>query len=756
MGIFNFFKPTPSPDSGTPLGFPGGYPPGEPPHVDRGLVSWIRRIAGGWAGPDEAKGTPADKILEDEKVAAGPKGIILPWFLPYFNEQTGETPAMRQAYRRMWADPNVKSAVLGKILAVAALDLKIQPANKKNPRDQFVAKFCEWNFKERIAGALPQLVWSILGAGLMDGYSVSEKVLGYEEMGQYGGRIVLRALKAKDTGTDLVLTTDEYRNVVGVMGLRYNPGTIFSPSNFVIFRHLPMFESPTGMSDFRAVYSRYWLLDTVLKLRAMGLEKRAIPMMMGHFKNASDKPALDAALAQARSAMWLSAPEDVRIEAIEIAGQADAMFASAVKDLKHDIFLGIQGAILQAIEGTTTDARGNSQVHQDTSDLFKWYLSSALESIFNDREHGLIKDLVDLNFVVSDYPKASLSAIDVNELVLELQIDAGLHQLGLDLDKEEIYERYGRTPPQSPANRLPGTQPSQQSQTVDNKSPHLPEAGKSPFSEFAEEIEKFAAQDWLPHTAETGPNKGKGGWKNLRTGKMVYGAKPGTSKKPPDESSDKAAPEPAPRPALPKYQAGGERKEMPKLKKLGRFAKFTSAARRRMVMHGLRNEAEMAHAVGASNLPDSEPADVVLYTNPAGEIVSDPKLVKGHLARREMAVKLLRTKKWISGEPAGTEALRAAETILSEPLHFFEVKTLHTQNGAGAIRMSTAAVKRKKRWEQRYAGKFHTVAFDDRRGKKASGHRIYYKRGVGSSKIADMQRVENFDDLLERATGGNL
>jgi hypothetical protein len=52
-----------------------------------------------------------------------------------------------------------------------------------------------------------------------------------------------------------------------------------------------------------------------------------------------------------------------------------------------------------------------------------------------------------------------LSAVDTNELAQEIQIDTGLKQLGLDLSKEEIYERYGRTPPKDDEDRLPGGPP---------------------------------------------------------------------------------------------------------------------------------------------------------------------------------------------------------------------------------------------------------------------------------------------------------
>ena len=90
------------------------------------------------------------------------------------------------------------------------------------------------------------------------------------------GRLALQeqnyAKLLSDVTKDVILLTDEFRNVVGVQGLRFNPGVTFDPSKFVIYRHMPLFDNPTGMSDLRAVYSRWWMLDTVLKLRAVGLE----------------------------------------------------------------------------------------------------------------------------------------------------------------------------------------------------------------------------------------------------------------------------------------------------------------------------------------------------------------------------------------------------------------------------------------------------------------------------------------------------
>lgn len=445
---------------------------------ERGIFGWLRDAVFGWPGPKMASGNSlqplnrVDQELTTEKVRSGPHGIIFPWFAPYLDDRTGETATMRLAYRRMLADPNIKAAILGKILAVCALDLQIIPADKNkvrtgklardaNARNEEIAEFVDWNLTERVQGCLPELAWAILSGGLVDGYSVNEKIFAYEDRGEHLGRYILTALKPKDVGNTVILQTDEFLNIVGVQALRYSGGQVYSPANFVIYRHLPLYGSPVGMSDLRAVYSRWWFLDTILKLRAMGLEKRALPVMYGEYETTAQKPSLEAALAQVRSQSWLSVPKGVRVEALNIAGSADGMFASAVADLKEDIFLGIQGATLQALTGQEGTQRGSSAVHKTTSQLFTWYLARALEVLLNDRDNGLIRDLVDLNFVTDRYPRAVLGAIDTTEMMAEAQLDKMLLDMGLKLSKAEAYEKYSRTPPTSPDDELGGQQQGQ-------------------------------------------------------------------------------------------------------------------------------------------------------------------------------------------------------------------------------------------------------------------------------------------------------
>lgn len=428
------------------------------PGPAKGLVQRIRDKLGGYLGPQLSPQTPQERYIVDEKVASGPRNVVFPWFLPYFDNQTRETEQMRLAYRHMLASPIVKAALFGKLFGVCSLDLKILPADKKNPKDKAVAQHVQWMLTERLRDCVPGLIWAVLSGGLVDGYSVTEKVWALEDRGRYAGKYSLAKLKPKDVGFDLVLQTDEYRNVVAIQGLRYNAGLELSPSDFIVYRHLPMYDNPTGMSDLRAAYQSFWMLDTAYKLRMIHAEKNSMPMLVGSYQNATVKNSLEAALRLAKSQRWISIPEQCKVAALDIAGAAASVFKELIADIRHDVFLGIQYAVLQSLEGETTDGAGNSQVHASQADKCVRFLANSVESILNDRDCGLIKDMVDLNHVVSEYPRAQLSAVDPNDLAQEIAIDQGLHAM-VDLSKDEIYERYGRTPPEDDDDRLAASAP---------------------------------------------------------------------------------------------------------------------------------------------------------------------------------------------------------------------------------------------------------------------------------------------------------
>jgi len=389
-----------------------------------------------------------------EKMHSGPPGINLPWFYPYYDPMLN-VPIPPALLRKMFSNAYVKSATLGKLFSVASLDLQVRPHSKKDPQDQQVAEFTQWQFSERCRGGVPDLAWEILATGLIDGYSISEKIWVQEDRGDWSGKVILDRVKSKDTGNDVVLETDDFRNIVGLKGLRYNGGEEFKPVDFIIWQHLPFFGQATGTSDYRAAYSDWWMLDATTKLRMMACDKNAIPMLMGEYSIATQKPGLDGALSRARSQSWISVPAGVKVTVLNMAGAASEIFEKFETKLKHSIFLGIQGAILQSLEGAVTDSRGSSKIHKSQADLFKWYLSEQLQLILN----LLAREIIDKNFYVQHYPKVMLSAVDVTELVQELAIDTGLNAIGIDLSQDETYDRYGRSPPEGTGDVIKGAPP---------------------------------------------------------------------------------------------------------------------------------------------------------------------------------------------------------------------------------------------------------------------------------------------------------
>lgn len=426
------------------------------PGASKGFLAKLRQTFG-WPGPTLAARMPVGEDVQVERVHAGPAGIVMPAFLPFVaNNQTAETAGMRRAYRLMIAVPEIKAALFAKVLSAGSLELRVMPADKKNKRDHDVAEFVKWDLTRRVKGGFPGLAWSILAHGLIDGYSVSEKVWGHEESGKHRGRWPLVGLKPKDTGNDVVLELDSFNNIVGVMGLRYNAGLVFSPADFVIFRHMPLYDSPTGMSDLRATYQTYWLLDTAWKIRGIASEKRAVPFIWGTYQNPAQQPTLDAVLKAIKSQNWASVPEGVLLQVLDIAGSADAIFKQITDDLAERVFLGIRGATLQSLTGGAQEQRGDSEVQERTSNDFDTAVVQALESVLNDADCGLVKDIVDLNFCVGEYPSVTLGGVDSGEIDRKAKLFQAAHELGLDLSKEEIYDSLALTPPATPEDTLPG------------------------------------------------------------------------------------------------------------------------------------------------------------------------------------------------------------------------------------------------------------------------------------------------------------
>lgn len=374
--------------------------------------------------------------------------------MPYIDDRTGETAEMRQAYKQMLRDDAVKAALMSKVLAVASLDLSVEPDNEDDPREREVAEFVKWAI-QHVQGGFSRLAHNLILHKLIDGYSASQIVPYVIPEGKYANKIGLNQIKPKPTNT-YNFGLDEFGDVEAVIGMGLNAGEVYDPSNFVINSHMPLYENPIGMSDLRAAYRLFWIKDTAWKLRAIFLEKYAIGSLVGKYTNEDDKPKIEDALEAYRAATYLVVPNDVSVEAVNIAQKGAADYESAIRDLNHGIFLAITGAILQALEGSSTGARSIGEVHKTTAELLVWALA---EDLANDLNTQVVPLLVKLNFVgINNPPTVTLGGVNDADLEAALKIDLGLASMGLELSQKELRKRYRRGSPVDDADRLTPSQ----------------------------------------------------------------------------------------------------------------------------------------------------------------------------------------------------------------------------------------------------------------------------------------------------------
>jgi len=382
--------------------------------------------------------------------------------LPWYDELPGDPHQWRAIVRKMLCEPTVKAALLQKLAAVASLDLQVAPADPERSADRQAARFVH-DVLTQFAGGLRKICEAILLPALLDGYSVAEKVWALQREGVWAGKIILRDLKAKDP-TWFRLETDSFCNIMAVTSA--DGRQRFDPRDFVILRYLPVYENPFGMSDLLAAYRAWWTLDTAWKLRMLALERFSQPLLIGRYPayRGDWQTPLEQALREARQAGYITLPEGVEIVPLTLAGRNAEDFAQAVRDLRHEIYLSITGALLHGLEGVRTGARSLGEVHRSTAELLIWHLAQLVADALNTQ---LVPDLVRLNFARAQLPRVQLVGVNDRELLASLQIDRGLLELGLPMSRQALYLRYGRQAPFEPADRLslPRAKPSNQAVT---------------------------------------------------------------------------------------------------------------------------------------------------------------------------------------------------------------------------------------------------------------------------------------------------
>jgi hypothetical protein len=436
--------------------------------------------AGGGAPPGQDVGRYARMTAERLRALVAGGTLRFP---PWFNH-TGETREMRRAYREMVAEPTLKAAVLTKALSVSQLDLQVHAWNPDDPREVEANVEFGGYVLRRVRGGTSRVVFNLLFPGLFDGWSLVEPKWAPITAGRWAGKWGWECVKSKDVRhvTPLV---DGFLNVEGIRSHVGGGAHVFDPADFLRWVHLPLFENPFGLSDFRAAYRAYWIKTVAWELRAQGLDRWVHPALLAQYTDEGQhRQALEAALANYRANGWLTVPTGVLIQALQVARSGESDFKSAIADLDQEMCIGVLGAFLQTLTGQVTDARGSAAVQKSTTELFMWSLAGDMSSVLT--EHGLAP-LVRTNFAGVEPGYCTLGAVNEGDLKAYIDNCKALQEIGLVLSKKELYRTTARSQPVDGGDALaPAAKPPPGGNGAGNGAAGGPPA--PPFAEaFAEE-----------------------------------------------------------------------------------------------------------------------------------------------------------------------------------------------------------------------------------------------------------------------------
>jgi Protein of unknown function (DUF935) len=427
---------------------------------------------------------------------------------PWIDNWTKETAEIRAAYRLMLAEPAVKATLYKKVQAVAQLDVQVHAQNPDDPREREANTEFGGHVLRRVLGGATKVIFNILFPGLMDGWSVNEPVWDRIPDGQWAGKWAWRAVKMKDTRR-LNLVVDSFLNVEGVRSIGPGGPTVFDPADFLIFRHLSLFENPFGLSDLRAAYRSWWIKDSAWKFRSQGLERWTLPFLIGRWTNANHIPELRKGLEDAGSQRYTILPAGIGkddpgavIEALDIGTRGESDFKSAIADLNEEIAIGIAGSYLQQFTSQQSDPRGSSVVQRSTAETFEWAAGLEVASVLT---HQALPPLIRANFAGVAPGYVTLGAVNEADLGVMAENDLKLQQLGLALSRKDAYTRYARVQPADEGDEL--APPGQ------GGGPGGPGGGGgAPLGAlpFGERDRRLLRRIWRAY-CDHGPNKGKPG-----------------------------------------------------------------------------------------------------------------------------------------------------------------------------------------------------------------------------------------------------
>jgi phage gp29-like protein len=311
------------------------------------------------------------------------------------------------------SDGSVKAALTAIKNPVKSVEWFIEPASA-DPADIEVADFVKHNIMEILR--FKTMLGEIL-THLEFGYSVHEKVYEYQPvLGK--DRIVLSKLAFRKQTT--ILRWEQEDHTPGITQWTPDGKSISIPLNkIVVFTNEQEGDNYEGQSILRAAYKHWYYKDKMYQIDAIGHERQALGVVKIERPANADDTQKKAAQAAARNLRaneeaFIEQPTGWNIDFMDMKGGTLKDIEPSIDHHDREISKSVLAQFLDL--GAGRNASGSRAVGQTHSELFEESVQSIVDTIADTFNQYVIRDLVDLNFNVAEYPRLKTGDISSESL----------------------------------------------------------------------------------------------------------------------------------------------------------------------------------------------------------------------------------------------------------------------------------------------------------------------------------------------------
>lgn len=453
---------------------------------------------------------PMDKPLLGEVAWADPTRM---WrtsqnFISY-NPSLLVTKKGLSIFDKMRQDDQVKAALSFKKHAILSTGWEVISPEGKD-RNWEVTEFVYWvlsHLEETLDDALLELL-----SAIEYGFAISEKVWGMEKvpiLKTDRDFVTLKTLKGRKPHS-FEFEMDDYGNLKRLLQQQSQKAVSLPIEKFVIFTYEKEFGNWYGKSDLEAAYRPWWAKHNAYQWLVMYLERLGIPPVFALYDPNSYSPNqkndLKDIMVNMQAATFGILPRPNKPDTDgknildfwtpELASQAKDVFMPALDMFNSDI---ARAVLMPGLIGFTPDGRegsyARSKKHFDVFMMVVEYIRRKLERRVVYEQ--LIKEIVDMNFTVDDYPifkflpmtdevRADLldrwiQAVEKGIVIPQFEDETHIRTLLRFPEKDNMIVPPGPTPPKTA--ETPVKTDSNKDSTIPNKESNNKDPVKMSFSD---------------------------------------------------------------------------------------------------------------------------------------------------------------------------------------------------------------------------------------------------------------------------------